>query len=560
MTALLQNQRHAELREKEQPVSAAYPFVHPCFDHQSQEWNEHRADASRAVFWEQGTGKTKLVVDNAGWLYSTGCIDGLLILAPDGVHRNWTVDEIPEHLPKELLEKTKLFAYTTSKSGSKRHQRELEATINHRGFAVLAMSYDAFMTPRGKQAAWDFLCKRKAKYVLDEPSGAVKNPKTDRTKSVVKSGQYAWFRRILDGTPITNSPFDIYAPVQFLDGEFWKRHGFNSFLAFKNHFGVWRKRLNSFTGREFHQLVGYRRLDELQEIIKPISTRVLKKDVLDLPEKLYTKWYVELNSEQERVYKDLVNQYYASLPQRVPCVACGASGQQVDPETGNLFPCEICYGTGEMYDSVTAELTITRLLRLQQVVCGYVPTDYGDEPVALLGDVNPRLQAAVEFVDSCKHKGIIWARFQMDVDLLADRLRKEGFRVATYDGRTSDDHRDQAKWRFQGRKPVMERGKRVAWEEIPESEQIDWFIGNPAAAATGLTLTAAESVLYYSNTFKLRERLQSEDRAHRIGQRKNVNYCDIITPGTIDEKLVRALRNKLDVASKILGDDIKEWI
>lgn len=546
----------------DQPV---FPFVHTPFPHQLTEWTEHRADALRAVFWEQGTGKTKLIIDSLAWLYDNECIDGALIVTPEGIHRNWTIDEIPEHLPEHLRPHYKSLAYQTRKAKTKWQARALREVVHHDGLSVLAIPYDAFVTKAGKQAAWDFLRFRKCAFILDEPSGAVKSPSAKRTRAIIKAGQYASFRRILDGTPITNSPFDIYAPVRFLDGDFWKERGLASFLDFKQHFGVYvRRKLRPDENgkqREFDKLVGYKNLDELKAILEPISTRVLKADVLkDLPEKLYSKQYVDMNPEQERVYEQLRDEYLAIVPNMVKCVGCGGHGQVQEPYSGVLLPCDNCGGSGEMIDTVTAELTITRYLRLQQVVCGYVPTDHGEEPTTMLGDGIPRVAAAVDWAKACGHKGLIWARFQMDIDLVAEALRKEGFRVATYDGRTSSNDRDWAKWRLQGRKPVMEGGHRVGWEDLPESEQVDFFLANPAAAGAGLTLTAARSSLYYSNTYKLRDRLQSEDRNHRIGQHSSVVYTDLITPGTMDEKIVKALRMKLDVASLILGDDIKEWI
>ena len=189
-------------------------------------------------------------------------------------------------------------------------------------------------------------------------------------------------------------------------------------------------------------------------------------------------------------------------------------------------------------DTITAPLALVQLLRLQQITCGFVPTDDGD--LEEFGGNNPRLDLLEEICDGLGHKAIIWGRFRRDIDLIMKRLGKKAVR---YDGSTSDDDRAAAKIAFQD----------------PESE-IQFFVGNPAAAGTGLTLHQARTVIYASNSFKLTDRLQSEDRAHRIGQEHPVAYIDLIAPDTVDEHIVRALRDKQDIAAILTGDGLKDWI
>jgi SNF2 family DNA or RNA helicase len=254
--------------------------------------------------------------------------------------------------------------------------------------------------------------------------------------------------------------------------------------------------------REFNQCVGYQRIDELKASIQPLASRVTKEEVLDLPPKLYTKRYVELTPEQKRVYMDVRDEAIALL------------------------------GSGEL---VTAPLAITRLLRLHQVTCGYIPTDDG---VVRTFEKNPKLES---LVDACRHlydQTIIFCRFHHDIDSIMGRL---GAGAVRYDGRTSNDERAKSKDRFQ-------------------AGDAQFFVANSAAAGTGLTLTAARNVLYYSNSLKLVDRLQSEDRPHRIGQTHPVTYVDFVAPGTVDVKIVAALRNKLEIAREVTGDRLKEWI
>jgi SNF2 family DNA or RNA helicase len=373
----------------------------------------------------------------------------------------------------------------------------------HKGLSIIAMNYDAMMTKRGVDFLSAVVRNRKVFLVYDE-SHYLKTPGAKRTKRAIALAKHAKFRRILTGTPIANSPFDAYSQLKCLEESFWKAYGFGSFTDFKTHFGVFVKGHNGQQGRDFEQCVGYKNLDQLKTCLADITSRVTKDEVLDLPPKLYQKRYFEMSPEQTRVYREIKKDAIALL----------SSGE-----------------------TVTAPLAITRLLRMQQVTCGYVPTDEGCE-FETFGDANPRLDLLEEICDNLPHATIIWARFRRDIDLIMDRLGKQSVR---YDGKTTDTERAEAKRRFQ-------------------AGEAKFFVGNPAAGATGLTLTAARYVIYASNSFKLTDRLQSEDRAHRIGQEHPVTYIDLIAPGTVDEQIVAALRSKMDIASELTGDKLKEWV
>ncbi len=478
-------------------------FATEPFAHQREAYEATRDLKAHAVFWEMGCGKTKLALDVAAWQYLQGQIDTVLVIAPKGVHRNWVTDEIPRHLSPDVGE-CKSVWYSSTKAGTKKHQRELAEALEHDGLVVIAMNYDAVITKPGKALA-EKVMGRKVMLILDE-SPRIKNPTAKRTKAILKLAPQAVTRRILTGTPITNGPFDAFSQIQFLDPAFWARHQFGSFFAFKNHFGVFQTQ-NLQDGRRFNMCVSYRNVDTLYSMLEPISSRVVKEDVLDLPEKLYSKVYVELTREQRQLYRQIADDAIAFL------------------------------STGEM---VTANLVIVEMLRLQQIVNGFVKTEDSDDPVTV-GTTNPRLNALVDVLESHDSQAIVWARFQYDIDLIAKRLASEGVTCVTYDGRTSDADRAKAIDTFR-------------------SGDARVFVANPAAAGEGLTLTEANLVVYYSNAFKLSDRLQSEDRAHRIGQKKPVLYVDLVCPETVDEKIVEALRKKLDVASLITGDNFREWI
>lgn len=521
-----------------------HPFKTKPFSHQLEVWEKSKDLSSFAVFWEQGTGKSKLTIDSFVAQYLAGTVDTLLVVAPSGVDRNWITDELPSHLPDELYAKMMAVNFKTKKSKTKWHQAELSQLVHHKGPAVLTISYDAFVTDAGKDIIWRLMKGRKLFYVLDEAHN-IKTPSAKRTKSILASSKFAATRRILTGTPIAQGPFDVYSQVRFLEPNFWSRHGLYTFTAFKQHFGVWEKGYSSMG--QFDVLKEYKNLDQLYEILASMSSRVLKEDVLDLPPKLYSKRYFEMSPEQERMYHQMTSEFMVELQDTEghQCTYCAGKGilEQDAGAWGILEePCPSCAGSGIETEIVDADLAIVRLLRLQQITCGYLPVGEDGE-FREIDNKNRRLDSLVEWSEGTHNKAIIWARFSRDIDLLMDAL---GARAVRYDGQVDEDQRAWAKKEFQ-------------------HGDAQWFVGNPAAGATGLTLTAATSMTYYNNNFKLIDRLQSEDRAHRIGQEHPVNYTDMVAVfadgrTTVDNNIVKALREKLEIASLITGDRLKEWL
>lgn len=562
-----------------------YPFKTEPFNHQREEWLRSREEEARAIFWEQGTGKSKLTIDTACWLWLRGLIDGVLVVAPNGVHRNWVEKEIPDHVPDEVIKHVRAFHYQSPKADTKWHKQAVKAVIEHKGFAWLTISYEAFMTASGKRALIDFFDKRRLLYVLDE-AHYIKTPTAERTKSILRSAKYAPFRRVLTGTPIAQGPFDAYSQIKFLIDDYWNKNQLGTFTEFKQHFGIWKKGWNPTAfnpktkkndGNEYDVLVGYRRLDALNSLLQPVSSRVTKDDVLDLPPKLYSKRFFPMTPEQGKLYRQLRDEYIvwletggierdaaavAAEPSPDACPTC--LGKREVEFDGFIYPCPDCGDAPDLgaegTTPVIAALAITRLLRLQQITCGYLPTDDEAEPVYTIPGPNRRLDLLCDLIEESQHKVIVWARFQMDITLIMDALRERGISAVRYDGLVNDDERADAKARFQGERPLYHNGQVVGREAVPPEEQARVFVGNPAAGATGLTLTAAKTVIYYSNSFKLIDRLQSEDRAHRIGQTNNVLYIDLVAEDSVDEKVVEALRNKFNVASQITGDRLKDWL
>jgi SNF2 family DNA or RNA helicase len=337
--------------------------------------------------------------------------------------------------------------------------------------------------------------------VIDE-STTIKTPTSARSKSTEKVGRGARFKRIATGSPVTKSPMDLYQQCAFLSPNCLNAASYYSFQA---RYAVVIER--SVATHTFKQVVGYRRLDELKEKLDRFSFRVTKEECLDLPDKLYVKREVDLTDEQRRAYLQMKSMALSQFE-------------------------------GGVTSTVNA---LTQLMRLHQIVCGHVKLDNGE----VIELPNNRIGELMSVVEETDGKIIIWANYRHDIEAIKLALSKEyGMNsVGMYYGDTDDDER-----------------KRVLEEFQKPNSEMRFFVGNPSTGGYGLTLTAAHTMVYYSNSFDLEKRLQSEDRAHRIGQTKNVTYIDLIAVGTIDEKIVKALRDKIDIATQVMGEDFKQWL
>ena len=473
------------------------------YPHQREQFERSKDLPGFAYWWEMGCAKTAPTIWTGAHLYQQGKIDGILVLAPNSVHSNWTLEEIPEHMPRDVMAKTRLMTWYSKKAKNKGTQKDLVELLRHEGLAVLCASYDAIMTETGGKAIKAFLQARRCLYVLDE-SGRIKSPGSKRTKRVNASSSYAPYRRVLTGTPVDNSPMDVYAQVRFICPEVWMDMGIRNFASFKNRFGIWEQRKTSNGGR-FESLVRYKDLDVLKDVVSSVGDRRMKSEVLDLPEKIYVRRTFDLNPEQRRVYTALEEEYHTTL----------ADGSEV-----------------------TADLAIVRMLRMSQIASGYVGND--EDELVPLGE-NVRMKCLKDVLEDVEGSCIIWGRYNCEIDAIREILGEKD--AVYFDGRTSDEDKELAKVRFQ------------------REGSARFFVAKPSAAGEGLTLHRAKTVIYASNSFSLRERLQSEDRAHRAGMSSDpVTYIDLVAKNTLDAYILRALRKKRDLASEITGDNLPTWV
>jgi SNF2 family DNA or RNA helicase len=474
-----------------------YKFKTKPYAHQltalEKSWNQ----ITFAYFMEMGTGKTKVLIDNAAMLYDKGKIDGVLIVAPKGVVKTWYEQELPIHLPNHIKNMTILWQSNITKG-----QREKLNSLfkSDHDLHILIMNVEAFSTEKGKDFATKFLNSHRTLMVIDE-STTIKNPTAKRTKNILALSEISRYRRIMTGSPVTKNPLDLYSQCEFLSPYLLD---FTSYYAFRNRYAE-MKTLH-LRGRSIQIVDEFKNLGELSDQLKGFSYRVLKEDCLDLPEKNWTKRQITLTHDQRKIYEQMKETALAHLNGKV----------------------------------ASTMIVLTQLMRLHQITCGHFTADDGT-----IQDIpNNRFKELLDVLSEMEGKAIIWAHYQHDVKNIIREVVKiygEGS-IVDFFGLTPQDERQDNIRKFQ------------------DDPKCRFFVGTPATGGYGITLTAANTVIYYSNGYDLEKRLQSEDRAHRIGQKKAVTYVDIIAEDTVDEKIVTALRDKINIASQVLGEELKDWI
>ena len=474
-----------------------YKFRLKPYKHQltalEKSWNKE----NYAYFMEMGTGKTKVLIDNMSMLYDKGKIDGALIVAPKGVVKTWYEQELPTHLQKHIENVTVLWQSNINKT----HQEKLETLFEiETALHILVMNVEALSTDKGVKFAYKFLNSHKTLMAIDE-STTIKTPTAKRTKNIIGLGKIAKYKRIMTGSPVTKNPLDLYTQCEFLDPYLLD---FTSYYAFRNRYA--EMKTMHLRGRSIQVVDEFKNLGELSETLQGFSYRVLKEDCLDFPPKNWTKRYITLTKEQQKVYDQMKKAAMAVL-------------------------------NGKVTSTMTV---ITQLMRLQQITCGHFVADDGSTQEIK----NNRITELMDVLDEIEGKAIIWGHWQKDIQNIVDEIEKVHGpgSVVSYYGLTPQDERQDNIRKFQS------------------DPRCRFLVGTPSTGGYGITLTAANTVIYYSNGYDLEKRLQSEDRAHRIGQKKNVTYIDIIAEDTVDEKIQKSLRKKINIASEVMGEELRAWI
>lgn len=432
------------------------------------------------LFMEMGTGKTKVILDLLGNYYKDGQVKRpSLIVAPVAVINNWKREAAlnQPHLRVVVAQGTqgkKLLAIDQVKQGLA---------------DVVVINYESLW-----RLAEDFSIEWFA-MVLDE-STRIKHRGTQQAKAIIKLGRAASRKYIMTGTPAPNSPLELYNQIRFLDESVFG----SSWYAFRDRYAI----MGGYGG---YQVLGWKNLPELTQKLASISYRVLKKDCLDLPEKVYKEYRMPMEKDQAKFYKELADDLITTIA-----------------------------GT-----DIVATVVLAKLTKLRQIASGFV---YRDDGATINLDKNPKLDQLEILLQEIapRHKVVIWTSFREELTLVSAICSKLGLKWVKLDGTINAKERDNVVQNFQN------------------DETVRVFIGQQHAGGIGITLTAADYCIFFSNDYSHEIRVQAEDRLHRIGQRNQVTYIDLIMKGTLDSTIRRMLTNKEQLAASIVPTKITELL
>lgn len=486
--------------------------------HQQQAYTLAKDLPEFGYFMEQGTGKTLAAILDAAHQWREDRIELAIVVCPNSVKTNWCHPdeagecELKTHMPGDVPYVSHVWMTPANKE-NKRRQLVFERSLLAKNSALhwLVINIEALGQARAQDYLQELCEKYKVMLIVDE-STRIKTPGAIRTKVMLALSRYTVVRRIMSGTPVIKAPEHAWSQLRFLGSDAMP---FESVTAFKKRFVI-STRPFGFSGPE--KIEGYQNLEELSHLINRVSFRVMKDECLDLPPKLYSKYNVTMTEVQEKAYEDMRKRAYVYLE--------------------------------EHQAEINATIILVQLLRLSQIAAGFLPQIDPDTGKAvgviplMPAEENPKFKQALEIIEDTDGKLIVWGHYTAQLDMFSSLLTSKKIEHVTFTGNVSDQDRVLARERFQN------------------DPACKVFLGNPAAGGIGLTLTAAEAAIYLSNSFKTEDRVQSEDRCHRVGseRHKKINYHDVIAQNTVDEKVLGVLRSNKRLSDQIMGVAWKEWI
>lgn len=479
---------------------------------------------------EQGTGKTWVAINEVAQLWGEGKLTDLIVFADNGVHTNWVELEIPAHMPDWVRYRARSWNANANKAEETEFNEIFERDAGE--LRIITFNWEALVAPRSLAAIKQFVKGAGRLGIVADESQGIANPQAKRVKELEKLKMESVYRRCMTGTPLLNAPFDFFAQYRFLHPSIL---GTTSFFAFKAEYADMmpanhpmianiirkmppgaRSRVPQIVETNPDGSPRYKSLDKLRRLVEPYTYRVLKSECMDLPEKVYTQTFFEMLPAQRAVYKKMDKEFrYILEGDETPVTKLVALGKLTQITSGFLM----------VPDPDRPKTTVVqRLARMD------------DNPKLRL--LRERLQQSIK---EFGNKVIVFAHYIEEINDLGHLLDEMELAYVTYYGATKSGERTEAIRAFQ-------------------AGEVDVFIGQIQTASTGITLTAANHVIYYSNTFSYGDRSQSEDRAHRIGQTRTVLYEDLVCRGSRDLKVVQALRNKKDLAAVVNGDQRNELL
>lgn len=444
-----------------------------------------------AWFLETGTGKTIISIENMKYLYEKGEIRATLITAPKTVIKSVWIKEL-DNYPEINCQ---IFTWIGDLIQSDRMTLGRALKLNDDPTThlwIFLVNTEAFSHKRVLPLIHSILRKWRTLWIIDQ-STMIKSPTALRTKNVLSLSHLAEYKRILSGFPVLKSPEDLFTQIQFLGPQLIPQ---KSFYGFRGEFCILRQLDNRVS-----IVTGVQNIPQLQKLIEPFSIRRLKKDCLDLPDKIRTVRYVEMTRDQKKYYQELKEQGYTTL-------------QNTDQK-------------------IFVTTFLTQLIKLHQIANGILGNTFIDtNKDSLIIDLLKE-ELAYEPV-------IIWSCYVHSINHIAAILTDSEISARTLYGETSPD-------------------KRAEYIDGFNNQKFQVLVANPSVAKFGLNLTVSSYAIYYNNSLKLEDRLESEDRIHRIGQNRHAVYVDLVTEDTMEQKLLELLDKKQMLGATILGDEWKSW-
>lgn len=333
--------------------------------------------------------------------------------------------------------------------------------------------------------------------VICDESQRIKTHDAAQSKQLHRLGDMAKYKLILSGTPVQNNAVDIFSQYRFLDQTVFG----NNFYSFRNRYCI----MGGFNNR---QIIGYRSMDELIRKEYSIAYRVTKDEALDLPEQVFKTVKLEFEPKEKKLYDQLKKDSFAELE-----------------------------GGGQ----ITATTVLTKLLRLQQLTGGFLVADEADKPKLVSeAKINALEDIIEDYVIGEGKKLVIFARFRAELDIIEKLIQKKKLKYGMIYGDIPQD----------------DRGNIV--KDFQENPDTMIFLAQIDTAGLGITLTAASTCVYYSVNWNYAAYSQSLARIHRIGQRNSCTYIHLVVKGTVDEKVLKALEAKEELAKTVV-DSWKEF-
>lgn len=459
-----------------------FPFKTQPLNAQIKAFSLSRESKVFAYFMEMGMGKTKLAIDVGADLYLKGWIDIIVVLAPNGVHRQWVNSEIPRHMSAEV----QYDAFAHSSKWLKKDKESYQKVMASKNLRIVTIASESLSAGSAMDLLQELvqLFGKRMLLVIDE-SHQYSNASAKRTKMLLKLAPSIEYKRIMTGSPITDGIEKLFPQFAILNTDIL---GHTSQTSFNREFC----RLEQIYGapRGAMRVIGYQNLKKLQDRVEGFTFRATKDEYLDLPEKIYQTVEVPFTDEQRKIYRDIKH-----------AAAAEVNGVEI-----------------------TAPLAISAISKMRQVTGGSILDNDG---VAHEVPTN-KLSTLLNICETNPGGGIIWVTYTSEAKRVAEALKKAGYSVGVHTGSTTPAERTR----------------------ITTPGAVDWLVAN-WSASTGLNLQHWRLNVYYSNTFNYAERVQSEDRTHRVGQKHSVLYIDLVIPGTVDEAVVLALAQKREIADLV---------